>query len=1353
MQFCKTMKRILSTIIALLALCNAVLMADELSFTKISTDQGLSHYTALSLYEDETGSVWVASPFGLSRCRGTQISVFLNDLKDPSSLSCNRVKKVTGNGNGQLYILTKQSFEIMDLRTDRIVFCLPFKGETHLTDIFYRNGLYAVGGKSEIYHWNEDFSTFDVICGLDVRDHLRTIFVDADGRVWTSTSNTLYKVVPADGQIQVIRKDIYVHDVSQDREGRIFISTLNEGLLIYTPENAGPLRLSSAEGLLSDFVRVVCQLPSGKYWVGTDKGIQELGTDFSIGEWHVADGEDGSLSNASVYDILCDRYGTVWTATYFGGLNCCRPEEPHFQLLKSRPEERGLSSALVSCMVEDGKGNFWIGSVDCGLTRYERSSRTFTWFRSHAGRNSISGDNIKTLYADRKRNLLWIGTHLQGFCSLDLKTLKFRNYHIPQSDEFPMADVVSAILPYGEQLILVTYRGVFLFSPDTATFRKLLDLNYLRSAYVDSRDFLWMGSTSGQLFRYDLEREELMSYGRELCEQNAGNVSIIYDFTEDEEGNLWMASFGGGLKKYERTSGTFQTMNTLNSAVPSDNILAVRHLGENRFIATMHDGCFHFDSQSGQFKVCNRTSGLPVGYVMENALYLSDDASKIHIGTNEGLLTLPVHYFSDKERKMPVKFSRLWVNGEEVRPGDATGILSESMIYVNELVLNHGQNSFAVEFFQLDRFPGAGRQLLYCLDGNERNWQKLMPGEHLLRFYNQPPGTYRILVKDPDQSDDELMETSLVVRIRPPFYRTTVSYCCYVLLLLLIAGAVIYGYVRKVKQKERLRYAEKKQHYEKAQMLSNQQAKLQFFFAISHEFSTPLTIILGQMESLLMKYDFSPEVQGKMDSIYKNSLQLHDLLFELLEFRKHEMGQMKLKVAEYDVCSIAEDSFQLYKEYSQSRGIRFKLETMPSSILVWCDRKQLYKVFNNLLSNAFKYTDEGGQVVLSVQRLETEICIQVSDNGCGMDPEEVTHIFDEFYQGRMSVDKVGVGIGLHLVQDIVRLHKGRVEVKSELDKGTTFFVYLKTGNGHFSLEELSSGAIVPASLPEPVRKDRKVAKIPAASGEVPASGDSPAQTVPEYTMLIVEDSHPLREMLVNIFSQYYKVLSAVDGKDGWNKLQQNAVDIVVSDIIMPNMNGTELCGKIKDNIETCHIPVVLLSVRAEVQNCIDGFNARADDYITKPFSVRLLLSRCENLLNNRELIQKKFRHSPNADVEVLTTNALDQQFTEKLIQVIEENLDDSNLNIAFLQEKLFVSRTTLFQKLKAITGQTPMEFIMNIRLKKAAQLLKTRPDLPVSEVSDMVGFGSSKYFSRIFKETYHIRPSDYRNGKSPVPEQ
>ena len=1196
---------------------------------------------------------------------------------------------------------------------------------------------------------------FDEVCLLEVGNPLRTLFVDQTGNIWTSDSNTLYRVDPVSGNIEHILNHVYVHDVSQDHEGRVFISTLNGGLFVYSTDGKLLCQIDRKAGLVSDFVRTVCQIPSGDYWVGTDKGLQVVGADLTVKELYVADGEEGSLNNSSIYDILCDRCGMVWVATYFGGINVCFPDGPDYQVLKARPDEKGLSSNLVSCMTADKRGHLWIGSVDAGLTCYDPDSRHYTWFRHDSSRNSISGDNIKTLYYDEEEDILWIGTHLQGFCSLDLRTHRFRNFRVPGHLESPMADVVSTILSDGKSLILVTYRGVFRFWPSDQRFEKLLDLSYLRSAYLDSRHGLWMGSTSGQLFLYDLDSGSLQSFGRILHEQNNGKNSIIYGMTEDGDGNIWLASFGGGLRKYDVSEGRFETMNTMNSQIPSDNVLSVRHLGGNRLIATIHDGYFIYDIVKREFDVRVRNYGLPVNYVMENSIDCSSDGETVYIGTNDGLLSFSVNRLFYPYTGSPVVFSKLWVNGEEVHPGDDSGILQQSMMYTDEIVLNHEQNSFAVEFFQPDQHLGNGTSLMYCLDGDRRNWQSLLPGETTLHFYNQSPGNYRILVKDPELTDENLVTTSLSVRIRPPFYRTTLAYFLYAFTILLVLGIIIYISLQRFKIKERLRYEKKKMHYEKAQMLSKHQAKLQFFFAISHEFSTPLTIILGQLELLLMKYDFTPLVKDKLTSIYKNALQLHDLLFELLEFRKNEMGQMKPEVAEYDLCTIAEESFQLYKEYSVSRGVRFDLVMDPGPILVWCDRKQLYKVFNNLLSNAFKYTDEGGTVSLTVTRMETEICIEVTDNGCGMDADEVAHIFDEFYQGRQAAGKTGVGIGLHLVKSIINLHKGRIEVKSELNKGTSFFVYLKSGNGHFTLEELSRNPIsdtaalsVKSGLRNPLPQLSTTAALDA--DDVAKSPENPELL---RTLLIVEDNNALRDILVNVFSQYYHVLSAVDGRDGWNTLQQNDVDIVVTDILMPNMSGTELCEKIKDDFKTCHIPVVLLSVRAEVQNCIEGFNARADDYITKPFSVRLLLSRCANLLNNRSLLQKKFRQSPNAGVEVLTTNVLDQEFTEKLIRVIEENIDDSNLNIAFLQQEMYVSRTTLFQKLKAITGQTPMEFIMNIRLKKAAELLLTRPDLPIATVSDMTGFGSSKYFSRIFKETYHIRPMDYRNGKKPETEK
>ena len=1330
------MKRRIILQIAFLVLSTSYLLADNMVFSRISTNQGLSHYTALSIYEDEFGTIWTATPMGLNRCKGSDVVVYANDIKDSSSLSCDRVVKVTGNQDGLVYILTKQSFEVLDLKTEKIVSRFLFNGSKNIHDIYYKDGLYAIYSGNEIVRWNEKDQVFDNVYNLSVKSVLRTIFIDRANNIWVSSNNTLYRLDAELNHQDVVIQDVYVHDVGQDKDGRIFVSTLSHGIYICSENGKVARNITVSDGIVSNFVRTVCQDPLGRYWVGTDKGLNIMSETFLVESTYVADGQDGSLSNSSIYDIICDAYGNMWTATYFGGLNLCNPSKENYRLIKSGAHGTGLSSSLVSCVIEDKRGDVWVGTVDGGLTRYSAKYHEFTWFKHRGNSNSINGDNIKTLYYDKDKDVLWIGTHLRGFNSLDLRTLKFKSYDIPGSFDHPSANVVSAIIPYDDGLVLTSYHGVFFFDPKTEQFERLLDISYVRSAFMDSYSGLWMGTTSGQLFHYDMLNGHLNSYGRTLRDQNNGLASIIYDITEDMDGNLWMASFGGGLKKYDFTTGTFTTLNTLNSDIPNNNVLAVKYCENGRLIATDHNGYMIYDLSSESFEVRNRSYGLPVDYVMENALFYSHDSGITYIGTNDGLVSFRESTTDRSEAAYPIIFSGLYVNGEEVKPGDDSGILDKSMMYVDELVLNYRQNSFEVEFFQSRYSHDKDRQLMYCLDSDHRKWQKLSPGETKLRFYNQPPGKFRILIKDPSVVDGQnVLESSLVIYVKPPFYRTTAAYIIYFILVIIVIVALIYSFINRMKIKERIRYDEKKMHYEKALMQSKQQAKLQFFFGISHEFSTPLTIIMGQLELLLMKYNFKDSIKGKLESVYKNAVQLHDLLLELLEFRKHEMGQMELKVEEYDICSIAQDSFQLYKEYSQSREIDFELTTSPEHIWVWCDRKQIYKVFNNLISNAFKYTEAEGKVSVSVHQLEEEICIQVTDNGCGMDSEDVSRIFTEFYQGKQSVDKPGVGIGLHLVKSIIELHKGRIEVKSKLNKGTSFFVYLKSGNGHFSQDQLSHNSIIDSQVvSEQLYEPDKLSEV--------------QKSVHEFTMLIVEDNNSLREMIANIFSQSYKVIQAVDGRDGWNKLTQSDVDIVVSDIVMPNMSGTELCQKIKDNLETCHIPVVLLSVRADVQNCIDGFNAHADDYITKPFSIRLLLSRCESLLDNRKILQKKFQQSPNTDLEVLTSNALDKEFTEKLIRLVEENIDNSDLNIAFLQQQMYVSRTTLFQKLKAITGQTPMEFISSIRLKKAADLLLSRPDMSIAAVSDAVGFSSSKYFSRIFKETYHIRPIDYRNGKT-----
>lgn len=1300
------------------------LCSQTIVFNHLSTDDGLSHYTVLSLYQDELGTIWAGTPLGVNRYNGTNIQLYMDDIKKEGTLSCNNIVRITGNKKGTVYVLTKRSLEFFDMALDAVDYSVQFNDTLVVNDIFYKNGLYALVNGRDVAYCGENSSSSRVIYTSSVGISFHRIFVDDEGRIYLASFDTLYVLHPESQRLEKYLSDVYTESVYQDQDGKICVGTMNKGIIVCTKNGKLLHSVSFENGLPSNFVRAICQDESNCYWVGTDLGLSKLNKNFEVQKTFIHEEGKGGLSNSSIYDILKDQQGNIWIGTYFGGVNYFHPQNSVYTIFQaSSMPSKGLSSPIIRCMQEDNRGNLWIATEGGGLTKYNPFDGTYQWFVHKETLNSISGDNIKSLYYDSVHDVLWIGTHLHGLNSLDLQTCRFSNYKITQSPKLHLTNVVSGIVPYENFLIVSEYEGIFRFYPSTGKFEKMLDITYVRTLFLDSYNILWMATTSGQLFSYDIESKKLSSHRSELQNNGLKERSIVYDISEDLDGNLWLATFGGGLKCYNRNKKQIESFNTLNSEIPSNNLLAVRVLDKNRIVFTFHSGYSIFNKVKKTFENSSKENGFPLSYVNENSLFLSSEG-KIYIGSNNGMVS-----FSEKDTDFctgnyRIFFDKLWVNGELVTPSKKGSILSESISFQSRIDLNYRQNTFAIGYAVPDYLHLGGENLIYKLEGAHETWHKLIPGERTLNFYNQSPGTYRLVIRNASQHE-KVQEAALLIVIHPPFYKTIYAYIFYALIII----GLLLLYYRRVRQHEFMKYEQKR--IEDEEMMNR--SKLQFFMGISHELCTPLTIIIGELELLLLRQKFLPEIQRKLKNIYSNGLQLHDLIYELLEFRKQDAGQIKLNVYESDICEMVYESYLLHKEYAISKGINFEFKKEVDVLNVWVDRKQMYKVVNNLLSNALKYTDPLGTVILSVGKEEGGVLIKVTDTGCGMDREDLDNVFKRFYQGKKSIDKLGTGIGLSLAKNIVDLHKGKIEINSKLNVGTECIVHLKLGKEHFSQSDLANGLI---QLPE-------VCEILEDEDHVSDSDNG------KLTLLIVEDNQDLRKMLVSVFSVYYVVLSAVDGKEGWEIVQHNNVDIVVSDIIMPNMLGTELCRMIKTHLETCHIPVILLSVRTSLQNCIDGLNVGADDYITKPFSVKLLLSRCSSLIKNRQLLQQKFMGSPQIHPEVLTDNELDKDFIARLTQFIEDNIDNPQLNINVILQEMLVSRTTLFQKLKAITGQTPMEFITNIRLKKAAFLLKNRLDMSISAISDMSGFSSSKYFSRIFKEYYHIRPIDYRNGKCP----
>ena len=676
----------------------------------------------------------------------------------------------------------------------------------------------------------------------------------------------------------------------------------------------------------------------------------------------------------------------------------------------------------------------------------------------------------------------------------------------------------------------------------------------------------------------------------------------------------------------------------------------------------------------------------------------------------------------------------LWVNGEEVGINDKTGILKSSFYDTSAITLKSDHSVLNLEFAVSNYIAANQHEFVYRLEGFSNGWTKIYK-QRTITYTNLSPGDYTLIVKPAGINNVYQPEYRLNITVLPPFYKTIWAYLIYVVITISLLYYIVRTYHGRIKLQESLKY--EKQHIRDVEELN--QSKLRFFTNISHEFRTPLTVIVGQIEMLLQVQSFPPAIYNKLLNVYKNGLQLRGLISELLDFRKQEQGHMKIKVSRHNLVDFLYENYLLYIEYASTRHIKFYFNKDQDQLEVWYDSRQMQKVINNLLSNAFKYTPEKGSISINISKRGEEAIIEVQDSGKGIKPEEAGKIFERFYQTSNDPENTqGTGIGLALSKGIVELHKGRIEVSSNQTSGTTFTIALKLGNAHFTAEQIETE--------EPKEEEAAVIVESKFMVEQQVLDDTVKERIKGAKVLIVEDNDSLREMLAGLFEPYYEIITAADGEEGLKEARDRMPDLIISDVVMPKMTGIELCKQIKQDFETCHIPVVLLTARTAIEHTIEGLRIGADDYITKPFNVNLLISRCNNLVNSRIVLQEKFSKQPQTRVQMLATNPMDKDLLDRTVAIIEKNMDNAEFSLNDVIRELCISRTNFFSKMKAITGQTPNDFILTIRLKKAAYLLKNELFLSIAEVADRTGFSSPRYFSRCFKEVYGISPLFYRTG-------
>lgn len=1312
--------------------------AHEISFNHLTTNDGLSNNSVMAIYQDEKGFMWFGTRNGVNLYNGNRFITYKSSKNEPNSLIDNKVLHITGNGKDEIYIISAQGLSALNTTQNQFRTLLQGTKGT----MYYHKQLY-ISQKNKLHRYeNNHFVPFYElkdypsanISALYIEDEYTWIGTEEHGLFRLNTKQELVHLLPQGN----------ITNIFKDSKGIIWIGTWEQGVYLINGPSISNFKHTENDptSISSNFARNFCEDKEGNIWIGTFNGLNKFNDSNKTFTHYQKQETDKSLTNSSIWSLLCDRQGTIWAGTFFGGVNYFNPKSQvyrHFQAAKT--ENDGLSAPIVGCITEDSLHNVWIGTEGGGITKYNPQTNTFQWYKHSNNPNSLSHNNVKTIYYDHPNKILWIGTHMGGLNKLDIRSNKFTYYHT-NSDKNPLpSNIIREIIPYKDNLLLATHKGICLFNPQTEKAALLFQdspISGTVSVHVDYQGTLWISGNGEGVYAYRNDTKTTENYKHNHALEHSISSNHIGRIYEDSQKRLWFCTSESGVDLYKHETNDFENFDEQKNGLGSNCVYDVCELSPNKILFTTDIGFSILDYPSRKFTNYTKENGIPLSAINERSVFKASSGD-IYIGGMDGMISFREEHINYVPKSYQIYPFSLSVNGQAVRVNDDNGILQHTLADSPQITLKADQSMFSIEYAISNYIPSNRDDLEYFLKGFSKNWTSLY-GQHTITYTNLNPGKYTLIVR---AGNNQLIpESHLGIEILPPFYRTVWAYLLYTLCIGIILYFIIRTYKNRIKLQESLRYEQK--HAEDIEQLN--QTKLRFFTNISHEFRTPLTLIIGQMEMLLQARSFAPSIYNRILGVYKNCLQMRELITELLDFRKQEQGYMTIKASEHNLVDFVYESYLLFQEYAAQQQILFKFNKTQDVIPVWYDKKQLQKVMNNLISNAFKHSKEGGKITVSVRKGNKEVVIEVTDNGSGIAQKDLNKIFDRFYQTEQSTSSsyMGTGIGLALTKGIIELHHGSIEVYSEPGEGATFSVHLKTGKEHFKPEQISESEedspIEGNLLPDFTQN--------LLSEQETLSSDSYAGKKQDIKIVIVEDNESLREMLASIFAPFYQVFTTCDGEEGWEKVQSEHPHLILSDVVMPKMSGTDLCKLVKENLETCHIPVVLLTARTSIEHSMEGLRLGADDYITKPFNVNILLSRCNNLINNRIMLQEKFSKHPQETPQIIATNPMDKEFIDKAMKIIDQHIDNMEFNVDMLAREIGIARSKLFTKLKDITGKTPYDFIVTIRLKRAAILLKEHPELNVSEISDKLGFSSPRQFSKSFKEKYQVVPQAYRKGES-----
>lgn len=1329
----------------------------------ITTANGLSQSSVIAIYQDSPGQMWFATRDGLNRYDGSSIRVFRNDPKDTLSICNNDILSIEGDKTGNLWVGTYNGLNCYNPSTNIFKHYFHGNGKSTLSnntiwdikEIKNEIWIATAGGISIFNKTTQNFTTISHNSKNNSslpNNFVLNIFQTKKGAIWVGTSKGLCQLISRKGNSFVFKQyytanneSVYVQDIKEDKSGNLWVATKANGLLKLNTISSKLLPFSINQNQIDADVRSLDFDKKGVAWVGSYNGISTIQTNGFISK--VYNSPEKKTSFGKIKSVFTDKKGSVWIGSYYNGISFWDESNNNFNNLNQNSGLNALSYDVVSSLAADANKNIYIGTEGGGITVFDSKTATTTKINSLSS-IGVSVDNVKSLCLSNT-GILWIGTFTEGLAAYDINSKRFVNENIAPDLKNVLKESGVYVITKGRKngiFWLGTFgKGLIRYDSTNKTYQIIGNDNYsdnfltnnrVRTLLIDKNENLWIGTQSGlnviNLNDFDNNIYHIKHYFFDNKLLSGDDILSIF---QDKKGKIWIGTKAKGLYEFNGTN-----FNKINIKKEDSDVTAIHSISQddnNNLWISSNYGIIKYNLLNKSSFIYDQKDGLISNEFNDNA-FLQIGYNKFYYGGPSGIT-----YFDTK--KLPINkytpqviLTDFKVANKSINVANENDILEESIAFTNSLTLSYDKANFTITFAIPNFINPTNNKYKYRLVGLDNQWITTSNTEATFTIQNS--GTYIFEVKGANNDGVWNTEpTTLEIVVKPAPWKSWWALSLFTILLCVS----LYGLIWIIKSKEKLRQDLFLEYRESERNKEDNSAKLQFFTNISHEFRTPLTLILGPLQQILLNYNGSNTMYKKLLVIESSANHLLKLINRLMDFRKFENNQFILETAEGNIVKYIKEIFLSFTEFAKDGDYKYTFESSDEEILVYFDRFKLERVFYNLISNAFRYTPKGGEIAVKIRKEVGQIIIEVEDTGIGIAKEHVDKIFDLFFEipahnnEQINYNK-GTGIGLSIVKNIINLHKGTITVENKTTKGVVFKVKMLLGRNHL--------------LEKEILKDFKISD----DLEQYTSQLNPAEIVQEedindlenaedkLTILIVEDHKVLRSFMKNLLKEDYNVITAENGAIGLKKALKFLPDLIVSDVIMPEMVGTELCSKIKENIKTSHIPVILLTSRSSLIYKIEGLESGADDYISKPFNLVEFKLRIKNLLISKQRLKTKFSSEDNFTPSEIVVSSLDEQLLKKAFKVVEENISNEQFDIPFFCSELGVSRTMLFTKIKAWTNFTPNEFIHEIRMKRAAQLLEQNK-INISQISYKVGFNNPKYFSKCFQKKFGETPTEYLN--------